>query len=195
MNQDMINNNEMARQPMYDDFPYGSPDPGASFSDEQFRYLLNNDDTLVELEKYLRGIEYNPETEKWVKLRKAIMNEYGVNAVMSTAKLRCSRGFNLGVFHKNEIKEIIRNFSNELNILFNSEYKTFELNTMNIPIVHSNIIDIVWSNLSRTDNGWQQKVIAKIWKGGEVNRPNMNDSYMASPQQGRIGRTISRIMG
>jgi len=182
-------------QPIYEDYPYGAPDPGASLSNEQFKYLLNNDDTIVELEKYLRGIEYDPEREKWVKMRVAVMNEQGINAVISTCKLRCSRGFNLGVFHQLEIKEMIRNFAIDLNKLLNTEYKNFNLKTIFIPIVYDNIVDIVWANLTRTEGGWQQKVIAKIWRGGEMSRPSYNEADFNSPHQGKIGRTISRLIG
>lgn len=193
--ENMPDNNQ---QDLYEEYPYGSPDPTPNFSDEQFKYLLNNDDTLVELEKYLRGIEYDPDKEKWVKMRRATLNEVGVNAIMKSVKLRCGRGFNLGIFKSNEIKEIVKSFSNELTIILNTQYKKFELSIDDIQILHSDVVDFVWSNLSRSEGGWQQKLIGKIWKGGEMTRPNMSqgsNDLMYSPKQGRISRTINRMMG
>ena len=190
-----MNMEQSQGEPIYEDFTYGSPDPGSSFSDEQFRYLLNTNDDIAEFEKYIRGIEYDDQRNKWVRLRKPYLNEKGVNTLIGEMRIRCGRGINLSIMKKEEIVARSRSFSKRMNVLLNTRYDEFDLDPSLIPVIHGLIEDIVYANMTRSLEAFQQKMIGKIWKGGEVSRPDGMGGGFTPPGTSRIGNAMNRLLG
>jgi|24BtaG_2_1085350.scaffolds.fasta_scaffold00463_5 hypothetical protein len=118
------------------------------------KWLFNPKEVLLEIEKYLKGQEYDRKKHQWVIVRKPIGNEDFRNAVLLTLNPYASKVFSMSDFTDAVINHMAHEFETDLICLIGADYENeFELDEKFSSMVVRLLGDVVYATLRKANKG------------------------------------------
>jgi len=137
-------------------------------------YQLSSEDILAEIERYLKSMEYDPEQDKLVKMKIAIVdakgnatqvdmppiaNEVGVNAIMRELKPRVHRIMTLTNFDDEKINDILWEVNQVIIDMLENKHTEFDIDPVYLPNVVNMVDHLLEGQLYRALNEGERRRI------------------------------------
>lgn len=127
------------------------------------RWQLDAKDILEEFQHKMRGEVWSYTDangkEVYKPEGKALMNEEGINSIMSLISARLSKVFIMSNFNDKDINSIMLVFSYEIITLFYNKYTNFGIEKSFLPSITNYIEDLVYATLKRALNEGERKFL------------------------------------
>lgn len=104
--------------------------PGGYGEDSRWQYEL--DDVLQRIENFLRGRVLNPENGKYRKMYEPMMNDQGINHVMSDLSAHLHKGVFLSNLGREDVNRKMRDFLREFTDWLYRTYDKYEIDPSNM---------------------------------------------------------------
>lgn len=133
------------------------------------RWLYSSKDILLEVEKYLRGQQYDPKLHEWVQVRKPIMSEDGINTTLLALNPYASKLFSMSHFEEGVIKQLVHSFNKDIIILIGTDMN----DELGIDPKHKSVVvrmlgNIVYATLRKALKGLSLGVVKDTEETREV---------------------------
>jgi hypothetical protein len=127
------------------------------------RWQLDAKDILAEFQHKMRGEVWSHTdpngNEVYKPEGKALMNEEGINSIMSLISARLSKVFIMSNFSESDINSMMIVFSYELITLMFNKYTAFEIDKAFLPSITNYVEDLVYATLKRALNEGERKFL------------------------------------
>jgi len=127
-------------------------------------YQLETQDILQEIENYLKAVEYDPETNKFIrkkdqdgKIIPPIANDRGVNAIIDELKPRVHKGITLSNFSEEKIDVILWEVNQVVINMLEAKYKDFDIDPVFLPNIVNMIDHLLEAQFYRALNEGERK--------------------------------------
>lgn len=152
---ELINEIEASRQ----------PSPARMRHDKQdlIQWQLDPKEILEQVEHDFRG-EYQDSDGKWKRKvdSKAIMNELGINSVMSILKSRISKVFNLSNFTESDVNMMALQTSMEIIEAIAENYYYWDLQFSDFDKVRNMVVHNIFATLKRGFGDGERRYLGRI---------------------------------
>lgn len=154
-------------------------------SAENLRYITESNTFQERIERLIRGLEYNAETDKWEPKYKAWANEEGINRILFWMQY-IDKEVKFANYDPELIPQIISRLGKLVATDFHSNYKEYKMSKMDARNVSHFVADMAYSSYTRGSEAhekrfmrsaqfglmYQPPITAQEQKKGWLNRVN-----------------------
>lgn len=135
---------------------------------DQIRYCLNVNDVLKDFECLLKGVRYDPQTKKWIRISEPIMNKEGAGLLILFLGPELSRNFSLSDQDGELIVNEVLVFGENMAEYIVKKKEKYGINAEMIPLVVNLLCDSILANLNKSKNGGFQKFLTNTSSSSET---------------------------
>lgn len=142
---------------------------------ENLRYMLDSSTLLEDVERMMRGLEYDPGKKAWVETHKAMANPEGVRNIMARLRM-ADREIKLSNFDSSIITKNMNVLIRDLACDIHLRCEEWGIDTLDCSFISYFIVSIVYAAYCRGDNA-HEKVFLRAAQYGVFSAPAMNAMY------------------
>ena len=134
------------------------PQQGIRISDDVIKWQLEPLAVLVEIEYYLKGFYFDDKTKCWKQTGHSLMNDVGVNTIITYLRSGpLNKNVVQGNFDGKTVRQQVLNMKVALIGLFFSNWRNYNIDKTNLPMIVDMISIQVYAFLSRTIDDGERK--------------------------------------
>lgn len=138
------------------------------------KWQLSPEDIISELKHDLRGEFYDKDAKQWLRYSNSepMLNEAGINAVISVVKLYVNRNSILTDLDEYMVESITKNVNVDIAKLFFNKYKEFKIDKNYLTILVDKIVWFVYFSLRRAWEGGERRFLTETKRTSEIIHQN-----------------------
>ena len=155
------------QEPTYQIYPRATPTPEPPQQDF-FRFRIQSEDILLEIEHKLRGEMYDVKTGRWDPKYGKWCNDLGINIILSLVYDYANKNIYLANLTKDEIFFKCKHMKKKLAKLIFNKYHDYGIDKVKRDLIVKKVVDAVHSCLSRCEDGREAEQISTATQRHEI---------------------------